>query len=222
MSNSLPDLPFHQSHQSNQNSLFSSKVSNNSGIKSSCQMTPVKNNGEPANSNNSVRKMYDKEDQSEFCAFSDHQENDKITKDSFLLNPLNKRRHRQKELKRTKVVRGSANILGSWFVGGTNINRMCDIFVHHIAKQSALKDLKYYLNHNGFDTDRMGIDITSNIAATYKSFRIIASGDLRKWLLDSGLWPVGVWVRDYDLVRPDKLRNGPSNCDREYNYQNGY
>ena len=119
-------------------------------------------------------------------------------------------------------MKGSANILGSRFVGGTKRSRMCDIFVHHVTKQSTLKNLKYYLNHNGFDTDRMRIYITSNKEATYKSFRIIASGDLRKSLLDSELWPVGVWVRDYDLVRPDRLRNGPSNHGREYNHQNGY
>ena len=72
-------------------------------------------------------------------------------------------------------MRGSVNILGSRFVGGTNRNRnrMCDIFVHHVAKQSTLIDLKFYLNHNGFDTGRLRIDITSNTAATYKSFRIV-------------------------------------------------
>ena len=220
LSTSLPDL---SSHQANQNPLFSSKVSINSGLKSFWnQMTPFQNNGESGNSNNSVRKIDVHEDQSEFCAFSNHQENDKITKDGFLQNPLDKRRSRQRENRRTKVVKGSANILGSRFVGGTKRSRMCDIFVHHVAKQSTLKDLKYYLNHNGFDTDRMRIDITSNKEATYKSFRIIASGDLRKSLLDSELWPVGVWVRDYDLVRPDRLRNGPSNHGREYNHQNGY
>ena len=220
LSTSLPDL---SSHQANQNPLFSSKVSINSGLKSFWnQMTPFQNNGESGNSNNSVRKIDVHEDQSEFCAFSNHQENDKITKDGFLQNPLDKRRSRQRENRQTKVVKGSANILGSRFVGGTKRSRMCDIFVHHVAKQSTLKDLKYYLNHNGFDTDRMRIDITSNKEATYKSFRIIASGDLRKSLLDSELWPVGVWVRDYDLVRPDRLRNGPSNHGREYNHQNGY
>ena len=82
--------------------------------------------------------------------------------------------------------------------------------------------MKYYLNHNSFDTDRMRIDITSNKEATYKSFRITASGDLTKSLLDCELWPVGVWVRDYNLVRPDRLRNGPSNHGREYNHHNGY
>ena len=220
LSTSLPDL---SSHQLNQNPLFSSKVSINSGLKSFWnQMTPFQNNGESGNSNNSVRKIDVHEDQSEFCAFSNHQENDNITKDDFQQNPLDKRRSRQRENRRTKVVKGSANILGSRFVGGTKGSRMCDIFVHHVAKQSTLKDLKYYLNHNGFDTDRMRIDITSNKEATYKSFRIIASGDLRKSLLDSELWPVGVWVRDYDLVRPNRLRNGPSNHGREYNHQNGY
>ena len=220
LSTSLPDL---SSHQANQNPLFSSKVSINSGLKSFWnQMTPFQNNGEAGNSNNSVRKIDVHEDQSEFCAFSNHQENDKITKDGFQQNPLDKRRYRQRENRWTKVVKGSTNILGSRFVGGTKRSRMCDIFVHHVAKQSTLKDLKYYLNHNGFDTDRMRIDITSNKETTYKSFRIIASGDLRKSLLDSELWPVGVWVTDYDLVRPDRLRNGPSNHGREYNHQNGY
>ena len=220
LSTSLPDL---SSHQANQNPLFSSKVSIHSGLKSFWnQMTPFQNNGESGNSNNSVRKIDVHEDQSEFCAFSKHQENDKITKDGFKQNPLDKRRYRQRENRRTKVVKGSANILGSRFVGGTKRSCMCDIFVHHVAKQSTLKDLKYYLNHNGFDTLRMRIDITSNKEATYKSFRIIASGDLRKSLLDSELWPVGVWVRDYDLVRPHWLRNGPSNHGREYNHPNGY
>ena len=157
-------------------------------------LTPVQNNGESGNySNNSVRKIDVHENQSEFCAFSNHQENDKITKDGFQQNPLDKRRYSERENRRTKlVVKGSANILGSRFAGGTNRNRMCDIFVHHVAKQSTLKDLKHYLNHNGFATDRMRIDMTSNKEATYKTLRIIASGDLRKPLLDSELWPVGV------------------------------
>ena len=72
-------------------------------------------------------------------------------------------------------------------MGSTNKNRMRDISAHQVAKQSTLNDLKNYLNHNSFYTDRMRIDITSNIATTYKSFRIIASGDLRKSLLDSEL-----------------------------------
>ena len=109
-------------------------------------LTPVQNNGESGNSNNSVRKIDVHEDQSEFCAFSNHQENDKITKDGFQQNPLDKRRYSQRENRRTKVVKGSDNILGSRFVGGTNRNRMCDICVHHVAKQSTLKNLKHYLN----------------------------------------------------------------------------
>ena len=82
-------------------------------------MTPFQNNGESGNSNNSVRKIDVHEDQSEFCAFSNHQENDKITKDGFQQNPLDKCRFRQRENRWTKVVKGSANILGSRFVGGT-------------------------------------------------------------------------------------------------------
>ena len=62
---------------------YANEVSINSGLKSFWnQMTPFQNNGESGNSNNSVRKIIDvHENQSEFCAFSNHQENDKITKD---------------------------------------------------------------------------------------------------------------------------------------------
>ena len=67
LSTSLPEL---SSHQANQNPLFSSKVSINSGLKSFWnQMTHFQNNGESGNSNNSVRKIDVHEDQSEFCAF---------------------------------------------------------------------------------------------------------------------------------------------------------
>ena len=66
----------------------------------------------------------------------------------------------------------------------------------------------------------MRIDVTSNKEATYKSFRIIAPVELRVILLDDEVWPVGVRVRDYDISRPNKIRNGPNN--HEYRSQNGY
>ena len=62
LSTSLPDL---SSHQANQNSLFPSKASINFGLKSFWnQMTPVQNNGESGNTNNSVRKLDVHEDKS--------------------------------------------------------------------------------------------------------------------------------------------------------------
>ena len=66
----------------------------------------------------------------------------------------------------------------------------------------------------------MRIDGTSNKEATYKSFRIIAPGELRDILLDSEVWPVGVSVRDYDIAKPNKIRNGLNK--HEYRSQNGY
>ena len=66
----------------------------------------------------------------------------------------------------------------------------------------------------------MRIDITSNKAATYKSFRIIAPGELRDILLIySEVWPIDVRVREYDIARPNKTRNGPNK--HEYRSQNG-
>ena len=87
-----------------------------------------------------------------------------------------------------------------------------------MSKQSTLRDLKYHLKQQNFNTDSMRIDITSNKAATYNFFRIIAPGELRDILLDSEVWPVGVRVREYDIARPNKIRNGPNK--HEYRSQN--
>ena len=59
----------------------------------------------------------------------------------------------------------------------------------------------------------MRIDVTSNKEATYQSFRIIAPGELRDIRLDPEVWPFGVRVRDYDVARPNKIRNGPNNLE---------
>ena len=112
---------------------------------------------------------------------------------------------------RHKVVRGSAKTLGSRFVGDADKKRLCDIFDYHVSKQPTLRDLKYHLKQQNFNVDSMRIDVTSNKEATYKSFRIIAPGELRDILLDPEVWPVGVRVRDYDIARPNKIRNGPNN-----------
>ena len=134
---------------------------------------------------NPIRKMDNNKDYRKFCAFGSQQENQKqVTDDGFLDNPLDKRRKRQREHHRNKVVRGSAKTLGSRFVGGADKKRLCDIFVYHVSKQSTLRDLKYHLKQQNFNVDSMRIDITSNKEATYKSFRIIAPGELRDILLD--------------------------------------
>ena len=65
-------------------------------------------------------------------------------------------------------------------------------------------------NQQGFDVAGMRIDVTSNEAAMYKSFKIISSGNLRKTLLDPEIWPIGVWVRDYEKLSINKPRNRPN------------
>ena len=71
-----------------------------------------------------------------------------------------------------------------------------------------------------FNTDSMRIGVTSNKAATYKSFRIIAPDKLKDMLLDPEVWPVSVRVGDYNIARPNKIRNGPNN--HGYRFQNSY
>ena len=144
--------------------------------------------------------------------FNDHQLNYKTINDGFEDNPHDMRRHRKKENRQNKVLKGSANILSSHFTGGVKlkVNSLCDIFVHHVANQLTLGNLMNYLNQQGFDVAGMGIDVTSNEAAMYKSFRIISSGNLRKALLDPEINPVGVWVREYEKLSINRPRNRPN------------
>ena len=125
------------------------------------------------------------------------------------------------ESRRNKVVRSSANILGSRFTGGVKVTPLCEIFVHHVAHQSTLGDLKNHLHQQGFDVAGMRIDVTSNEAAMYKSFRIISSGNLSKALLDPEIWPVGVWVRDYEKLSLNRPRNRLNSQEGKLNYHNG-
>ena len=118
-------------------------------------------------------------------------------------------------------MKGPANILGSRFTGRVKVNPLCEIFVHHVPNQSTLGDLKNHLRQQGFDVAGMGIDVTSNEAAMYKSFRIISSGNLRKALLDPEIWPVGVWVRDYEKLSINRPRNRPNSLGGQLNYHNG-
>ena len=54
-----------------------------------------------------------------------------------------------------------------------------------MTHQPTLGDLKGHLKQQGFGVENMTIDETSNEAASFKSFRIITSGILRKSLLDA-------------------------------------
>ena len=91
----------------------------------------------------------------------------KTTNNGFKDNPHDMRRHRKIENRRNKVTKGSANILGSRFTGRVKVNPLCDIFVHHVAHQSTLRDLKNHLRQQGFDVAGMRIDVTLNEAAMY-------------------------------------------------------
>ena len=169
------------------------------------------------------RKIRKDDDHGEFCTFSNYEDqlNGKTTYDGFEENPHDMRRHRKKENRRNKVVKSSANILGSRFTGGAKANPLCDIFVHHVAHQSTLGDLKNHLRQQGFDVAGMRIDVTSNEAAMYKLFKIISSCNLRKALLDPEIWPVGVWVRDFEKLSLNRLRNRPNIQGGQLIFHNG-
>ena len=64
-----------------------------------------------------------------------------------------------------------------------------------------------HLQSRGFDPLVMRIDITSDKDAYYKSFRIIAPHHSKEHLLSSDVWPVGIWVKEFDPKYKRPKRN---------------
>ena len=115
-------------------------------------------------------------------------------------------RHRKKEHQRQKVIRGAADVIGSHIRGGPEYKK-CDIFVCRVDQRASVADLKKHLQSRGFDPSVMRIDITSDKDAYYKSFRIIAPHHLEEHLLSSDVWPVGIWVKEFDPKYKRPKRN---------------
>ena len=115
-------------------------------------------------------------------------------------------RHRKKEHQRQKVIRRAADVIGSHIRGGPEYKK-CDIFVFRVDQRASVADLKKHLQSRGFDPSVMRIDITSDKDAYYKSFRIIAPHHLEEHLLSSNVWPVGIWVKEFDPKYKRPKRN---------------
>ena len=95
-------------------SLALKDVKNSNSLKPSTLQNLNKSTASSDGQANLGRKMDDNEDSREFCVFDSQQDKQKeVTDDGFLDNPLDKRRQRQRQNRRNKVVRGSAKALGS-------------------------------------------------------------------------------------------------------------
>ena len=98
-------------------------VENSNSLKPSTLQNLNKSTATSDGQANLGRKMDDNEDSREFCVFDSQQDKQKeVTDDGFLDNPLDKRRQKQRENRRNKVVKGSAKTLGSRFVGSADKN----------------------------------------------------------------------------------------------------
>ena len=96
----------------------------------------------------------------------------------YQINTNDKRRQRQFERRRNKVIHRASASLGSRFRGGPEIRDLSDIFVFHVASDSTIaSDVKTHLKQQDFDVQQMRIDITSIKDSLYRSFRIIAPGE---------------------------------------------
>ena len=153
----------------------------------------------------STRLMQPEKDYKSFCAFSCYQhENGDVLQhheeqgtSGYQINNDDKRRQRQFERRRNKVIHGASASLGSRFRGGPETRDLSDIFVFHVASDSTIGDVKAHLKQQDFDVQQMRIDITSNKDSLYRSFRIIAPGEYKDILMCPKVWPVGVKVREY-------------------------
>ena len=156
------------------------------------------------------RLLQSEEEHKSFCAFSgsqhksdeylqgDDESLEKQRSGGYVANPLDKQRQRQYERRRNKVIHGASNSLGSRFRGGSEARDLSDIFVYHVASDSTVGDIKTHLKQQDIDVQQMRIDITSNKNSLYRSFRIIAPGKYKEFLMCPELWPVGVRVREYE------------------------
>ena len=125
-----------------------------------------------------------------------------------------KRRTKQKEYKRGKVIHGSAADAGSRFLGGAGKRHpICDLFVYHVDHSSTASDLKSYLKHRiHIDVTKIRIDVASHSDAFFKSFRIIAPIDLKDTLLTSGFWPQNVRIKEFRPPRLKKIGTSRNNA----------
>ena len=154
---------------------------------------------------NSTRLMQPEKDYKSFCAFSGYQhENEDVLQhheeqktSGYQINTDDKRRQRQFERRRSKVIHGASASLGSRFRGGPETRDLSDIFVFHVASDSTIGDVKAHLKQQDFDVQQMRIDITPNKDSLYRSFRIVAPGEYKDIPMCPEVWPVGVKVREY-------------------------
>ena len=165
-------------------------------------------------------EMSPNEDERQFCLFSGQKDHVKSNVDfsnmqldksldsdkNFHIPRDHQHRHRKKEHQRQKVIRGAADVIGSHIRGGPEYKK-CDIFVCRVDQRASVADLKKHLQSRGFDPSVMRIDITSDKDAYYKSFRIIAPHHLEEHLLSSDVWPVGIWVKEFDPKYKRPKRN---------------
>ena len=167
--------------------------------------------------NNPSRRIQSEEEYKSFCAFSNAQTNDdrhprqddNVSIEThyknghgYQSNPHDRRRQRQNERRRNKVIYGTSTSLGSRFRGGPDIKDLSDIFVYHVASDVTVGDVKSHLKQEEITVQQLRIDITSNKDAIYKSFRIIAPGIYKDTLMNPEIWPVGVKVREYAARKP--------------------
>ena len=153
----------------------------------------------------STRLMQPEKDYKSFCAFSGYQhENEDVLQhheeqgtSGYQISNDDKRRQRQFERRRNKVIHGASASLGSRFRGGPETRDFSDIFVFHVVSDSTIGDVKAHLKQQDFDVQQMRIDITSNKDSLYRCFRIIAPGEYKDILMCPKVWPVGVKVREY-------------------------
>ena len=147
------------------------------------------------------RLLQSEEEHKSFCAFSgsehksdaypqgDDESLEKQRSGGYVANPLDKQRQRQYERRRNKVIHGASNSLGSRFRGGSEARDLSDIFVYHVASDSTVGDIKTHLKQQDIDVQQMRIDITSNKNSLYRSFRIIAPGKYKEFLMCPEVWP---------------------------------
>ena len=159
--------------------------------------------------------------QGEFCLFdSETYENDGFQRTKHDIKKENRR-----EIQRRNVIYGTRKNTRSITAGeGKNMSN-CDLFVHHLQRQTTVAGMKSFLSENNINVRHVRLDIVSHQMATYKSFRWIAPGHYRNQLMSPDFWPINVRVSEFEPLTYMKTNAqndmGRKNLPTENYYNNG-
>ena len=180
----------------------------------------VLSRGQPRRRRRVIRQITE-HNQGEFCLF----DSETYANDGFQRTKHDIKKENRREIQRRNVIYGPRKNTHSITAGeGKNMSN-CDLFVHHLQRQTTVAGMKSFLSENNINVRHVRLDIVSHQMATYKSFRLIAPGHYRSQLMSPDFWPINDRVSEFEPLTYMKTNAqndmGRKNLPTENYYNNG-